>query len=288
MPKPDHSAAHRPATLLAALALGAGACAIGACHGERSNDPPRQFLPDMDDSPKFKPQTETEFFADGRAMRQWVPGTIAFGEDTSAQGEGRERFLREDGAFYRGYEKLDDKGEPVFLDTMPGGIAVTKEYILHGRERFNIYCSACHGYLGDGQGTVGRQWASPVANFHDPKYLDRALKTGKDGYIFHTILNGVPAAVPGEASKMPAYAGKVSEADAWAIVAYVRTLQAVWVTDLATIPADKRQQMDPTRPPAPPPEPPSAAPGTQHPVLGTPGTPSTPSVPAPAAPGGSK
>jgi mono/diheme cytochrome c family protein len=281
-PAPLNSTAHLRALALA-TALAAAAAALPACHGERSDDPPRQFLPDMDDSPKFKPQTQTEFFSDGRAMRGWVPGTVAFGYDTDAQGESRARFLKDDDAFHRGYDKVDEKGEPVFADSIP--VPVTRELILRGQQRFNIYCSVCHGYLGDGQGNVGKMWASPVANFHDAKYLNRAQKEGKDGFVFYTIRNGVPAANPDEPTKMPSYADKVTEQDAWAIVAYVRTLQAVWVTDLSKLPADKLQQMNPSRPPAPPPEKPSAAP------VASPGSPPVPApVPAPGgtAPGGGK
>ncbi len=275
-PKP---AAHRSAL---AFALVAGACAalLPACHGERSNDPPRQFLPDMDDSPKFKPQMQTEFFSDGRAMRGQVPGTVAFGFDTDAADDERGHFLRADAVYYNGYEKTDDHGEPIFADTIPAGIQVTKDFILRGQQRFNIYCSACHGYLGDGKGMVGKQWSAPVPSYHDAKYLNKAQKEGKDGFIFYTIMHGVAPGTPGEPTKMPSYADKVNEHDAWAIVAYVRTLQSVWVTDLSKLPADKRQQMDPSRPPAPPPEKPAA------PAPGAPATPGAPPSPAPAATGG--
>src|ERR1051326_5782606 len=68
-----------PVRLLALAALGALAAislSTAGCRDERSDEPPHQFLPDMDDSPKFKPQTETEFFADGRAMRPAVKGAV--------------------------------------------------------------------------------------------------------------------------------------------------------------------------------------------------------------------
>src|SRR5687768_11368078 len=63
----------------AALALIAAGAALPACRGDRKAKPPRQFLPDMDDQYKWKPQQESEFFADGRTMRQPVAGTVAFG-----------------------------------------------------------------------------------------------------------------------------------------------------------------------------------------------------------------
>ena len=106
--------------------------------------------------------------------------------------------------------------------------------INRGQERFNIYCSVCHGFKGEGGdpknlkgGVVGQRWLSPVPSYHDPKYSDSKVKTGQDGYIFSVIRNGVPD-TEGKPLKMPSYADKVGELDAWAIVAYVRVLQRSW------------------------------------------------------------
>lgn len=230
-------------------------CAAGlaACRGERSQSPPRQFIPDMDDSPKMRNQTRTAFFSDGRAMRPRVAGTVAFGDDADHAAPGRADYLREDPLVFEGFDPSKPKtaeGDPAYVPVMPAAaldhwiaqantrgsrydpavassrteamVALTRR----GHERFNIFCSACHGYEGDGQGLVGVRWGAPVPSFHDPKYKDRALKTGMDGYIFHTIRNGVPAADPAkDPPKMPAYADKISVTDSWAIVAYIRALQ---------------------------------------------------------------
>ena len=51
----------RTILILAGLALAGGL--LSGCRGDRSDKPPRQFFPDLDDSPKFKPQTKSEFFA---------------------------------------------------------------------------------------------------------------------------------------------------------------------------------------------------------------------------------
>ncbi len=230
---------------------------LAACHGERSDEPPHQFLPDMDDSPKFKPQTETQFFTDGRAMRPHAKGTVAFGDSPRADDASRAKYLRASTEVWDGLDPAGKplaEGEPAYMKTIPGGAleqfraiqaergrvfaddaAAMKAMITRGQERFNIYCSVCHGFKGEGSdptnftgGVVGRRWKTPVPNFHDPKYLDKTVKTGLDGYVFSVIRNGVPDADPAKPLKMPSYADKVSEVDAWAIVSYVRTLQAAW------------------------------------------------------------
>lgn len=230
---------------------------LSACRDERSDAPPRQFLPDMDDSPKFKPQTHTDFFAEGRVMRPDVKGAVAFGDRLGQSERERAAFLKESVEAYQGIDSklpANADGTPQYvkfvpasvisdyIDANPGkdGAAMSVDDALaakikRGQERFNIYCAVCHGSHGEGGdpanfagGVVGRRWSYPVPSFHDPKYSDRAQKFGQDGYIFHTILNGVPEVDPAKPTKMPSYADKVNEADAWAIVLYLRTLQAGW------------------------------------------------------------
>jgi len=208
----------------------------------------------MDDSPKFKNQSATAFFEDGRMMRPRVPGAVPFGDSMDERSIRRANFLKEDSLMYGGFDAALPKtaeGDPAYAAVMPAaalnmwmaeaktrGIerdpdnaadreVSMKEMIMRGQQRFNIYCAACHGYEGDGRGLVGVRWGYPVPSFHDAKYKDRSIKTGKDGYIFHTILHGVPNADPNKPLKMPAYSDKVKPVDAWAIVAYVHALQAV-------------------------------------------------------------
>lgn len=233
-----------------------GASGLAGCRGERTDAPPRQFLPDMDDSPKFKPQTQTAFFDDGRLMRPVVPGTVAFGQTQDPRDVERARYLKDSPEVFLGVEPgkpVDKEGFPAFLDVMPGsvidgviasaadrGLTLTREeafqtHVLEGKKLFTINCAVCHGYLGNGQGPVGTRWSYAVPNLHDAKYLNRAERTGKDGYIFHVIRNGVVGA-PGQPNKMPAYGYNIDEAKAWAIVAYVRVLQASWVESVPGAP----------------------------------------------------
>ncbi len=227
------------------LVLAAGAIALAAlagCRGDRSDSRPRQFFPDMDDSPKFKPQTQTPFFADGRAMRRPVEHTVAFGAMADAADPSRESYLKDDAGYYFG-TGADGK----YLATIPPRVTVDMKTLERGRERFNIYCSVCHGYDGYGKGTVGAQWQGVVANFHDAKFTDPAQDQSKDGYIFHVIRNGLPADDPKQPMRMPSYGYSVNEQDAWAIVAYIRTLQAQQSGSPADLAPAAREALEKTR-----------------------------------------
>ncbi len=241
------------------------ACGLAACREERTDETPHQFLPDMDDSPKFKPQTETDFFADGRAMRPAVKGAVAFGDSMRPGDISRSKYRRESSELWDGVDPAGTplaEGEKSFVARIPGSAldefkslraergeafesdaTAMRAMISRGQERFNIYCSVCHGYKGEGGdpknlrgGVVGQRWGAPVPTYHDPKYSDAKVKTGQDGYIFSVIRNGVPD-TEGKPLKMPSYADKVTEVDAWAIVAYIRVLQKSWHEPAATPPA---------------------------------------------------
>jgi mono/diheme cytochrome c family protein len=238
-------------TVLAAASVAGG---LSGCRGQRSAKPPRQFIPDMDDSPKARNQSQTAFFQDGRSMRPHVAGTVAFGADMDPAAPSRANYLKENPLVFQGFDPAKPKtaeGDPAFEPVIPAAAidqwiaeanvagtgfntsdaasrtAAMTAMIKRGQERFNIYCSACHGYEGDGQGLVGVRWGYPVPSYHDPKYKDRSIKTGKDGYLFSVIRNGVPAADPAkESPKMPSYADKISVSDSWAVISYIRALQA--------------------------------------------------------------
>lgn len=235
---------------LAAIAGVAGAVAfLGGCRGERSDDPPRQFLPDMDDQPKYKAQTKSAFFKDfedpetgemyGRSMRQPVAGAVAFGhfaEVGSVDGfdfeSGRAEIVKEDPAFYTG--KNNDGSWVKFIPAR-----VDEEFLALGRENFGIYCQICHGALGDGMGTVGLRWSYALPTWHQDQYRHGGEK-GDDGYIFDVIRHGVPNPGGAYPLKMPSYASKVSERESWAIVAYLRVLQAAHESPVDALPERDR------------------------------------------------
>ncbi len=226
-------------------ALGAAAVLAGmvaglpGCRGDREEKPPRQFFPDMDDHLKWTTQARSDFYPDHRTMRPTVRGSVAFSRvalsaETIAAApswamawlDERADLLKDNARYYQGFE-LSPKGEPVYLARIP--FSFDRGFVALGQEKFNISCTPCHGYAGDGKGMVGVQWATAVANLHDPKYKgpdpsDAASQLWKDGYIFHTIRHGKTNAAG--AQLMPGYGHALGEREAWAIVAYVRALQA--------------------------------------------------------------
>ena len=147
---------------------------------------------DMHDQPKYKPFHQSEFFADGRAMRPFVAGTVARGT------------LREDSPYYTG--KADDD----FVTEIP--VPVTAELLERGRGEYQVFCSPCHGRTGMGDGMIAQRGFKRPISYH----VDR-LRQVPVGYFFDVITNGYGA--------MSDYVAQVPVEDRWAIVAYVRALQ---------------------------------------------------------------
>jgi mono/diheme cytochrome c family protein len=276
----------------AAAVAAASLAALSGCRGDRTDLPPRQFFPDLDDAPKWKPQAQSEFYADKRTMRPAVPGTVAFSrvsldrETLTANVKPawaqtflaqRDQLLKSDPSLYLGTTPtgkpvFDANGQPVvqYLEKIPvdamvaeakergqttDRAAVIQALINRGQDRYNIYCAACHGYEGDGKGEVGKVWSYPLPTFHDPKYKDPSTPQGRDGYLFHVARNGVLG--PDGTQKMPGYAHALDERDAWAVIAYFRVLQASKSGAINDVPPAERQILERSRPPATP----AAAPG---------------------------
>lgn len=234
------------------VGLGAGvAGVVSGCRGDREDKPPHQFFPDMDDAPKWKPQVKSEFFADHRSMRHPVVGTVAFGTEGFVPTEPwaehwkktRADLLKDDRQFYEGISGYDKDGKPVFLSKIPGSVVVDAALLKRGEERFNIYCTACHGYMGDAKGTVSALYNPTPANFYDPTFADPKNVRSLDGWIFHTIRWGKPGGGTDGKMNMPAYGHAVNERDAWAIVAYVRALEAAREGTIDDVPEGLRDQL---------------------------------------------
>ncbi len=221
------------------LALGAIATLpLGGCRGDRTDKPPRQFFPDMDDQPKYKAQSETEFFEDGMTQRPLVEGVVPFSDHSVLPTEGdesdwaqmrlqdRANMLREDETFYFGMVSGSTPENPTWVQRMP--VEVTQELIAEGAEQYNIFCAMCHGYdmIGNESGTVGRLMNVRPVNLLEAKYRDRAGEFGSDGYLYHVIRDGLWS--PDGSNRMPAYGYAVDEQEAWAIVAYIRVLQTAF------------------------------------------------------------
>ncbi len=164
---------------------------------------------DMDFQPKYKAQAPNPLFADGRAMRPPVQGSVARGEsyvDTHM------------------YEGVVD-GQ--WATALPASMKLDQATLERGQQRFNIYCSACHGYAGYGDGAVNQRAMELVSNVNGPvngtqwvaaKSLhDETTRNQPMGQIFNTATHGI--------RNMAGYGAQISVADRWAIAAYVKTLQ---------------------------------------------------------------
>jgi mono/diheme cytochrome c family protein len=165
---------------------------------------------DMHDQPKYIPLRESTFFNDARSARPFVQGTIARGQ------------LHEDTLLYTG--KVNGADATIFP------FAVDDAVMARGQQRFNIYCSPCHGRTGLGDGMVVRRgYRRP------PSYLDDRLLNAPVGHFFDVISNGFGA--------MPDYAAQIRVQDRWAIIAYIRALQLSGHATIADVPADQREKM---------------------------------------------
>ena len=156
---------------------------------------PDWAFPGMGQQPKFRPQSESRFFADGRADRLPPAHTVARG------------MLRDDDHLHQGKTATG-----AFATTMPGKIEVNLKFLERGRDRYQIYCAPCHGTTGDGNGITKRYGMGATATYHDAR-----LRAMPDGEIFNTITAGKNTMLP--------YADKITPEDRWAVVAYVRALQ---------------------------------------------------------------
>lgn len=147
---------------------------------------------DMHDQPKYEPLEASDFFADRRSARPLVEGTVPRGD------------LRADSLLYTG--KRDD----VDADEFP--FPVTKEVLERGRERYDIFCSPCHGRTGEGDGMIVQRGYRRPTSYHVATLRDAPV-----GHFFDVMTNGWGA--------MPDYASQVPVEDRWAIAAYIRALQ---------------------------------------------------------------
>jgi len=186
---------------LALLALSLG------CQGELSKEAPIHLNPNMDEQDRVAPQEGSAHFEDTRGMRPQVPGTVARGE------LGADRHLH------------TGKVGGALSREMPAAVKVDNKLLARGRERYDIYCTPCHGGAGKGDGIVIKRGLLPPPSFHDKRI--RALSVGQ---LFDVITRGV--------RNMPSYAAQINALDRWAIVAYVRALQAGRSATVDQVPAD--------------------------------------------------
>jgi mono/diheme cytochrome c family protein len=187
---------------------------------------------DMHDTPRYEAFEASTTTATGAAARIAPAGTVARG------------LLREDEALYTG--KIN--GQPV--DRVP--FALSHNDLRRGQERYMIYCTPCHGMLGDGNGMVVQRGMRQAATYHDDR-----LRQERIGYFFDVITNGFGA--------MQGYAEQVPVRDRWLIAAYIRALQYSQNANLDDVPADRRGQLGEPAPGAAPAGTPPPASGSGQP-----------------------
>ena len=230
--------------------------------GMTSRSPRMHVIPDMDWQDKNKTQTQSPIvdgsflFTDGRVMRDPIPGTIARGQMqldshyfqgikpgstaviATVTGGSALTSLQNQDQDDPAKPAADAPPEPDWVTTFPAQVTVDLEFLQRGQQRFEIYCTPCHGYSGNGDGLVNQRAMSLNAagkaawttakSFHDP-----AVKKDNPAIdrIFDTISNG--------RNTMGPYKYQIPVADRWAIVAYVKALQATGIEPPVTTAAAK-------------------------------------------------
>lgn len=190
----------------------------------RSKEPHVHIFGDMDFQPKYKSDQPMDLFADGRANRGQISGTVARGA------------LNADDTFYRGLARGD--GGQQWTTELPAQIEVNDQFLKRGKNRYEIFCAPCHGYDGRGNGAVPQRVASTGGAWAARNLVDAGNPVVIDmpnGQLFNTISNGY--------NTMMGYAAQIPHADRWAIVMYVRALQRSQNAALEDVPPDHRGQM---------------------------------------------
>ena len=178
---------------------------------------------DMHDAPRYDPYEKSEFLPHQSSAQPLVAGTVPRTTAGAA--------LNEDELLNTG--KINGELATVFP------FAITRADLDRGEERFNIYCSPCHGKTGEGNGMVVQRGFRQAANYH----IDR-LRSMPIGYFIDVQTNGFGA--------MPDYRMQVTPADRWRIAAYIRALQLSHAAAEGDVPAEELRKLKSGAPAATP------------------------------------
>ena len=169
---------------------------------------------DMFDQPKYRPLGASSFYVDGRSARPIPAGTFTY--NAANLGDAIERGTT----------------NGTFVATLP--VPVDAALLNRGRDRFDIYCSPCHGRVGDGHGMVAKRGFIQPADLHSDR-----VRHAPPGYLYGVIANGYGA--------MPDYGDELSVQDRWAVVAYIRALELSRRATIGDVPADRQPALENTR-----------------------------------------
>ena len=167
---------------------------------------------DMANQPKNRPLSPSEFFGDGRSERPLVENAVAHGA------------IADDELFV----PKDSNNFPLTVDL---------KLLGRGEERYNIFCSPCHGLQGDGNGMVAMRGMK-----RPPSYHQERLRQVPNGYVYDVITNGF--------GQMLGYSAQIPLRDRWAIIAYIRALQLSRNMKAADLPAELREKLNQSATPA--------------------------------------
>jgi mono/diheme cytochrome c family protein len=194
-----------------------------------SDDPPLQFLSDMDDQGKVKPQVGTPFFSNRAGDREPLANTVP---------RNNAHYYTTSSEFTSPYSIGKTDYATAEAQNINTTVPRTELVVLRGQNRYNVMCSPCHGRSGEGDGPV----AQP-GRFPKPPSLLAAAKGYSDARIFHIISAGQ--------NIMPSYADKLTIEDRWAVVYYVRQMQGQMTIDGKIPNSPRPQAVPPAATPAP-------------------------------------
>jgi mono/diheme cytochrome c family protein len=219
--------------IIASTAFALVPFAIAAkARNSKSSEPHIHIFPDMDFQPKLKSDQASDLFPDGRGNRGEITNTVPRG------------WLEDDQLFYHGLEHADagDAWTTTWPKTYPDSAALPPELrgqpfkvdtrlLERGQNRFNIYCTPCHGYDAHGLGMVPTRMRSEGGNWDARNLVDPngVVVQMPNGQLFNTISNGF--------NKMMGYAAQIPASDRWAIVSYVRALERAQNASRDDVPA---------------------------------------------------
>ena len=185
----------------ASVLVGAAFCALALSGCEEA------IRQDMANQPKNRPESPSDFFADGRSARPMLDNTVARGA-------------------------IDNDVYNVAKDFagFPPAVKVNAQLLERGQDRYKIFCTPCHGLQGNGEGMIAMRGMKHPPSFH----IDR-LRQAPNGYFYDVITNGFGA--------MYSYSERIPPADRWAIIAYVRALQLSRNIRAADLPPELRQRL---------------------------------------------
>ena len=214
--------------VISVIVLGAGLfVSLMGFRGTISDRRPLLIVPDMVVQPRSHAQDESLFFKDGREMRTPPAGTVAFGGADYESDAGSPRlnpdFLQEDDRYYRGKEGS------AWVTKLP--VKLDLALLRRGQERYEIYCTPCHGATGSGNGLMTQYGLAGVASI-----TDRFHALMPDGEYFNVITSGK--------GQMQGYGPQIKVGDRWAIVAYIRALTRSQDAKPGDVPEAKRAELN--------------------------------------------